>query len=211
MLTAFGYISTASAQCPTFILDGYYGEYTYCGQSDSTAWDSQTPCGLQYNYYSVEFSTDGSSPVMIEMVSEINYVSNPNSPWNYAHAYLFDECYGNTVWSTSNGACSVGWDLMTPYGQVPSQGWLVELDLDAGTYVLIFGHVGAQGGSAMFGCATVSIGTPFFLTYESYDLSYESYENSMVKYPRKVVHPVYGYCLEIEEGKYINYLLQELN
>lgn len=213
MLTVFGYISTATAQCPTFdVTDEWYSTSENCGNPN----DPVTDCNGndQTNYSSVLFYTDGSEETLIEVVGSTYYTFTYTGIL-WSHLLLFDGCGGDLIWGTFNCA---PWDLTVwSTGVMPMNmdaSYTVALDLPEGEYLLLFGYLGIpQVQNLMAGCVSVTIGTPFFLNYEPEQPEEQEAkeEKPKVKYPRKVVHPVYGYCLEIEEGKYMNYLLQELN
>lgn len=139
--------------------------------------------------------------------------------WTFGGNFINWSC-----WWDSNGAlyetgagvshCDTG----QPPWNFPTHSYSISFDLAAGgEYWLLVGAPASpnnnNGANYTYGCIDVLITGPAFLSFpeESETTPAQQEEVPVIKYPRKVVHPVHGFCIEYKKGRYINTLFQQLN
>lgn len=150
-------------QCPTFVMEGNYQEFTYCGGENAEPWNTNTPCGVYTHYYTIEFESQ-QPYTTLTVTSQMNYTFAPFTPWNWAIVHVIDACGGSQIWNTMGGACSVGQGQSVSIGgNYPGPNWFVDLALPEGTYYVVFGYAMQPD---QFGCVTVGIGNPGFLNID---------------------------------------------
>lgn len=155
-------VVSCNGQCPTFSFDGTFTD-TQCYEdslsvSDTLVYDC--PSFYHGGGFIYEFTTTGALPVSIIVNSDLSYTSCPTcNVW--CHAFIIDDCGGSTIWSTGTNYCFGEYVWTT----APSQDWILDIQLDAGTYYLVIGNVGAyQISDEINGCFTLSIGEQGVLT-----------------------------------------------
>ncbi|QDP68170.1 MAG: hypothetical protein Unbinned1473contig1000_48 [Prokaryotic dsDNA virus sp.] len=155
-------VLSCNGQCPTFSFEGTFTD-TQCyddslSVSDTLVYDC--PSFYHGGGFIYEFTTTGYFPVSIIVDSDLSYTSCPDCDV-WCHAFIIDECGGNTLWSSGSNYCFGDYVSTT----APSQDWILDIQLEAGTYYLVIGNVGTyQTNHEINGCFTLYIGEYLFLT-----------------------------------------------
>lgn len=87
-----------------------------------------------------------------------------------------------------------------------STSYTVSLNMPPGIYTLAFGYLGLpQVQNLIEGCVSVELGTPFFLNQEGKEeLQNVDEETSFQRFPEKIIHPLYGFCVKMPDGTLID-------
>tara|TARA_R110002020_G_scaffold457907_1_gene675009 strand:+ start:1577 stop:2206 length:630 start_codon:yes stop_codon:yes gene_type:complete len=87
-----------------------------------------------------EFFSDGQSSIVIYLESNLYYTFAPNGQI-WCHAFITDECNGQTVWGSSSG-CITDPSIYVGLDTTPGFEWILSLVLPEGYYYLHIGNVG---------------------------------------------------------------------
>lgn len=191
-------------QCPDEDATGLpFFTADHCGNPQSYFIDCNG--NTQSNFTTIVFQVDGSGPVTIDVASSMNYTFAPyGSLW--PHLLILDACGGTILWGTFTCA---PWD-MTNWTTGIEQGSLaasysVSLNMPPGIYTLAFGYLGLpQVQHLIEGCVTVELGTPFFLNNNPEDEEREKEKQVFQQVPEKIIHPLYGFCVKMPDGRLID-------
>tara|TARA_R100001463_G_scaffold726_1_gene3343 strand:+ start:400 stop:1023 length:624 start_codon:yes stop_codon:yes gene_type:complete len=136
-------VKCAFGQCVTGTALNPLNQFNECWTAPLTQSDEyNVTCPTWYDGggFVYEFFSDGKSSTVIYLESDLYYTFAPDGQI-LCHAFITDECNGETVWGSSSG-CITAPSISVSLDTTPGVDWILNLVLPEGYYYLHIGNVG---------------------------------------------------------------------
>ena len=169
-------------QCVTSTALNDFNQFNECWNAplvESDQYNVDCPIWYDGGGFVYEFFSDGQSSTVVYLESDLNYTFDPDGQI-WCHAFITDECNGETVWGSSSG-CVTDPTVSVSLDTTPSFNWILSLVLPEGFYYLHIGNVGIdviQG--TIEGCIDLTIESGFLGLY-----IYKNYSQNEIFSPWK--------------------------
>jgi hypothetical protein len=113
--------------------------------------------------YEFTVPVNATSTVFMVDDSEMYWSHVPNSSDLYVDFIVFAQCGEQVLYSSYNGWCEEGVEVIAPSPSVRNDAYEVELNLPPGVYYLAIPSQGATGNSTISGCFGITVFSPTVL------------------------------------------------